>query len=200
MREDTFPRPVSDPEAKGLPGVADDDSHAWDEVESPRISDGPEPAGLPLDRDDMPLAVGHYGLTPEEARVGEPLDLKLRREEPDPALNAAGDEEERSDAVDRPASAETFDPDALGTDIDAVDENTELDDFPDDETAWPDPHSHISVYDTGPGRRSGTVGRLVEPDEGTGEDTEKDMIAYDAGAAGGGPTAEEAAVHEVPGR
>ncbi|UWZ40855.1 hypothetical protein Drose_18525 [Dactylosporangium roseum] len=47
-----------------------------------------------------------------------------------------------------------------------------------------------------PGGRGGATGRLVEPDEGT----EKDMIAYDAGSAGGVPTAEEAAVHEVPGR
>jgi hypothetical protein len=37
----------------------------------------------------------------------------------------------------------------------------------------------------------------VEPDEGVRGDDEKDAVAYDAGAAGGGPTAEEAAIHEV---
>jgi hypothetical protein len=41
------------------------------------------------------------------------------------------------------------------------------------------------------------VGRLVEPDEGLGADTEPDSVAYDAGAAGGGPSAEELAVHET---
>jgi hypothetical protein len=50
----------------------------------------------------------------------------------------------------------------------------------------------------GIGGRDGTVGRLVEPDQGIGEDTEKDAAAYDAGAAGGGATAEELALHEIP--
>src|SRR6185312_7791794 len=39
------------------------------------------------------------------------------------------------------------------------------------------------------------AGRLVEPDEGLESDTEKDMIAYDAGISGAGASAEEAAVH-----
>ena len=41
------------------------------------------------------------------------------------------------------------------------------------------------------------VGRLVEPDEGARTDQETDSIAYDAGAAGGGASAEELAVHET---
>ena len=41
------------------------------------------------------------------------------------------------------------------------------------------------------------VGRLVEPDEGYGYDAEPDSVAYDAGAAGGGASAEELAMHEV---
>ena len=47
MREDEFPHPVSDPEAEGLPGTADDDSSAWDDVDSGRIADGPDPGLLP---------------------------------------------------------------------------------------------------------------------------------------------------------
>jgi hypothetical protein len=43
----------------------------------------------------------------------------------------------------------------------------------------------------------GEVGRLVQPDEGGGTAYERDSIAYDAGTAGGGPGAEEAAMHEV---
>ena len=42
------------------------------------------------------------------------------------------------------------------------------------------------------------AGRLVEPDMGTGTDTEKDAVAYDAGLDGGQSSAEEAAVHIVP--
>ena len=41
-------------------------------------------------------------------------------------------------------------------------------------------------------------GRLVAPDEGTGEDTDQAPLAYDAGIDGGGASAEEAAMHVVP--
>ncbi|WP_433619200.1 DUF5709 domain-containing protein [Dactylosporangium sp. CA-139114] len=189
---DEFPRRVSDPEALGLPDVADDDSTAWDDVESPRIADGPDPGLLPLDRDDHPLAIDQYGTTPEEARAGEPLELKLDREVPDPALEVPG---ERADAGSSPSDAESFDAEAVRTDLDTVDDDTVLDAAP----IQPDRDSPVSMYDTGIGGE-GTVGRLVEPDEGIGPDLEKDAIAYDAGAAGGGPSAEETAMHELPER
>jgi len=41
------------------------------------------------------------------------------------------------------------------------------------------------------------AGRLVDPDQGSGEDTEKDMVGWDAGIDGAGASAEEAAVHIV---
>ncbi|MGY0489603.1 DUF5709 domain-containing protein [Streptomyces sp. WG-D5] len=41
------------------------------------------------------------------------------------------------------------------------------------------------------------AGRLIAPDEGAHEDAEKDMLAMDAGYAGGAASAEEAAVHVV---
>lgn len=41
------------------------------------------------------------------------------------------------------------------------------------------------------------MGRLVEPDEGSHTDQETDSVAYDAGSAGGGATAEELAIHET---
>ena len=192
MRDDNVPRPVSDPEAQGLPGVADDDSTAFDDVDSGRIADGPDPGMLPAERDDGPLAVDRYGTTPEEARVGESLDLKLGREVRDPALDATGD---RPDATPSPIEAESFDADAVGTDLDRVDEETALDLAP----VQPNRDSPVSMYDTGIGG-DGSVGRLVEPDEGTGTDVEKDAIARDVGAAGGGASAEEAALHELPER
>ncbi|NLE80452.1 MAG: hypothetical protein GX610_12865 [Rhodococcus sp.] len=40
-------------------------------------------------------------------------------------------------------------------------------------------------------------GRLVADDQGSGEDTEKDMVAEDIGIDGGAASAEEAAVHVV---
>ena len=41
------------------------------------------------------------------------------------------------------------------------------------------------------------AGRLVDPDEGYGEDTEKDLVGEDVGVDGAGASAEEAAVHVV---
>ena len=73
---DNFPEPVSDPEAEGLPDTADDDRTAYDDVDSPRIYDGPDPAALP---GDSPLAVDRYGVTPEEAEdvfFHEPLVVR----------------------------------------------------------------------------------------------------------------------------
>jgi hypothetical protein len=184
MRRDEYPHPVSDPEAEGLPSTADDDSTAFDEVESSRIADGADPAALPSDR---PVAVGHYGTTPDEGLQGESLDMKVAREEPDPALADPG---ERRDATRSPISAETFDAEPVDADTDRVDPDTSLE-LTDPVEAHTD--SPVSVYDTG----ERGIGRLVEPDEGAHEDTEPDLVARDEGAAGGGATAEELAMHEV---
>jgi len=42
------------------------------------------------------------------------------------------------------------------------------------------------------------AGRLVAPDEGLGEDTEKDLVGDDVGIDGAAASAEEAAVHVIP--
>lgn len=42
------------------------------------------------------------------------------------------------------------------------------------------------------------AGRLVDPDEGLGEDLEKDLVGDDVGIDGAAASAEEAAVHVVP--
>jgi hypothetical protein len=192
MREDEFPHPVSDPEAGGLPGTADDDSSAWDDVDSPRVADGPEPGILPLEREDGPLAADRYGNTPEEARVGESLERKLDREVPDPALQDAGP---RPDTVPSPIAVEEFDPEAADVDRDVVDRDTALED---QDPVDPNLGSPVSMYDTGVGGGGGTVGRLVAPDEGLTEDTERDAVATDVGASGGGASAEELAMHQLP--
>lgn len=41
-------------------------------------------------------------------------------------------------------------------------------------------------------------GQLVAPDEGSGQDAEKDLVAEDVGFDEGGRSAEEAAMHEIP--
>src|ERR1700730_12323859 len=59
--DEAYPRPLSDPESKGLPGTADDDSNAYDEVLTPRAADGVDPAPLPQDREDGPEGLEEYG-------------------------------------------------------------------------------------------------------------------------------------------
>jgi hypothetical protein len=72
--ERVFPRPA--------PEIIEDGIPATEEVPEELlltgdVSEGPMP---PLDR---PQAVTEWGTTPFEERVGEPLDIRLRREEPD---------------------------------------------------------------------------------------------------------------------
>lgn len=185
MRDDEYPKPVSDPEAEGLPDTADDDTSAGDDVRSGREADGPDPAPLPPDRDTSTVALDQYGTTAEEQAHGESLDYKLARERDDgsvddplagpvdPAVAAEADSEEA-------AAQAQFDADVLGP------------------GPASDPDSPVSVYDHGNlGAAVRPVGRLVEPDEGMQTDQERDSVAYDAGAAGGGASAEELAVNET---
>lgn len=56
-----------------------------------------------------------------------------------------------------------------------------------------DPYADDNDYGTADAR----AGRLVAPDEGFGEDSEKDEIASDVGIDGAGASAEEAAMHVI---
>lgn len=56
-----------------------------------------------------------------------------------------------------------------------------------------DPYADDNDY----GEADPRAGRLVAPDEGQGEDAEKDEVAEDIGIDGAGASAEEAAVHVV---
>jgi hypothetical protein len=181
MPDDDFPTPVSDPAAEGLPDTADDDSTAYDEVDSAREADGPDPAALPA---EVPLAMDRFGTTAEEQRVGQSLDSRLAQEEPDVPVEdplAAPGAGLADEAIDEQSAAQArFDADVL------------------DPGPQPNPDSPVSMYDRPlEGTAGRPVGRLVEPDQGYLSDTEADAIAMDAGAAGGGASAEELAIHET---
>jgi hypothetical protein len=117
---------------------------------------------------DSPAAVDRFGVTAEEQRAGESLDFKIGRETPERSAE--------------PSEAE------LAADVADPGPTSDVD-------------SPVSLYDRGDldlGPATGTpVGRLVEPDAGHGTDDEPDSVAYDAGAAGGGASAEELAIHET---
>ena len=182
--DDDYPTPLSDPESEGLPGTADDDSTARDEVLTGREADGVEPYALPADR---PVAVDHFGNTAQEQLAGESLDYKIAREQLDQLvqdrLAGSADPSLALEADSEQAAAQAqFDADVMN------------------EGPTSDPNSAVSVYDHGnlgdtPGA---AIGRLVEPDEGALRDEERDAVGYDAGVSGGGATAEELAVHETP--
>ena len=61
---------------------------------------------------------------------------------------------------------------------------------------WDRPVTGEDVNDGEVGDRR--AGRLVDPNGGIGEDTEKDLFGHDVGFDGAGASAEEAAVHIVP--
>ena len=178
MRDNDYPTEVSDPEASGLPDTADDDSSAYDEVDSPRWADGADPAAL---AGVGPGGANRFGDTAEEQRQGEGLERRLQQEEPD-----FGAEDDRK-AID-PLDETVDDSDQRKLDADVW-----------GKSPTSDPASAISMYDDGQldDDAPGTVGRLVEPDEGGLSDDEGDSVAYDAGSAGGGASAEELAIHET---
>ncbi|MEU8236841.1 DUF5709 domain-containing protein [Actinoplanes missouriensis] len=180
MRENDYPTEVSDPEASGLPDTADDDSTAYDEVNSTRWSDGPDPAAL---AGVGPGGSNRFGDTAEEQRQGESLDQRLRQEVPDVGAEREQIQRER---------------DPLDETVDSSEQRAfDRDVWEDGPTS--DPKSQVSLYDDGQldDEDPETVGRLVAPDEGSGWDEEPDSVAYDAGSAGGGASAEELAMHET---
>jgi hypothetical protein len=70
---------------------------------------------------------------------------------------------------------------------DTIDERLEQ------EEPEPDPYADTNDY----GEADPRAGRLVAPDEGLGEDREKDEVAEDVGIDAGAASAEEAAVHVI---
>lgn len=142
--------------------------------------------------DDRPSHRTDYGDTLAEMRQGESLDQRLTEDEPDLLEQELGDPVDqilgqRSDTEDDPNYEE--DPDArLATEAEAEDDPQLREELAEEggDTDVPAPEFE---------EQQPRAGRLVEPDEGLESDTEKDMIAYDAGISGAGASAEEAAVH-----
>ena len=138
--------------------------------------------------DDRPNHRTDFGNTLSEMREGESLDRRLSEDEPDVLERELGDP---VDQIDPPRGGlidtdETTD----GRAATAAD----LDD-PEADALVTEAGGDVEVPSDDLGEQEPRAGRLVEPDEGLESDTEKDMIAYDAGISGAGASAEEAAVH-----
>ncbi|WP_380166474.1 DUF5709 domain-containing protein [Jannaschia sp. R86511] len=115
---------------------------------------------------DRPVAAGQHGTTAEEQHDGSSLEDRLAAERPDVDGERPGDEVLPSE---QPLD------DALGEDVSS-----------EDLVATDEPDGEVGDL---------RAGRLVEPDEGVRDDTEKDMVADDVGIDGGAASAEEAAMH-----
>jgi hypothetical protein len=138
--------------------------------------------------DDRPSHRTDFGNTLSEMREGESLDQHLAEEEPDVLERELGDPVDQID----PPRGELIDTDETtdGRAATAADlEDPEADRLVEEE----DGDTEVPAADFD--EQEPRAGRLVEPDEGLESDTEKDMIAYDAGISGAGASAEEAAVH-----
>lgn len=142
--------------------------------------------------DDRPSRRTDYGNTLSEMRDGESLDRRLAEDEPDLL------ERELGDPVDQVLGPRGRDDDPNWEESDAARTTTaaELDD-PELERQVAEAGGDTDVPAAEFAEEDPRAGRLVEPDEGLESDTEKDMIAYDAGISGAGASAEEAAVHVV---
>ena len=116
-----------------------------------------------------------YGTTGEEEEAGEPLDLRLSQEEPDPALEEVEQAAEDED-VENPAGVE------INADLEG--EGELIDDL-----------SGELIDDEVGDDRSG---RLVAPDQGIGSDVDPQLSADDVGIDSAAASAEEAAMHVVP--
>ena len=94
-------------------------------------------------------------------------------------------EEEQGESLDQRLAQEEPDPN-LASDLEASVSDENVDSVDNNRIEDED----LSYGEIGDGR----AGRLVQPDEGLGEDLEKDLIGSDVGIDEGGASAEEAAV------
>jgi len=127
--------------------------------------------GYSVDDEDQPGNIDDLG----DPAVADELDRGYSPPEKYSAGQGYGNtpwEEEHRETIDQRIGQEVPDPDPYA--------DTGDDDFADD-------------GEVGDAR----AGRLVDVDEGLGEDTEKDLVGDDVGIDGGAASAEEAAVHIV---
>jgi hypothetical protein len=130
---------------------------------------------------ERPRELDAFGTTVAEQREGETLDQRIAQEEPDPNMEVDLVEGEPAVRADEAGDVEDDD---LADDLDPS------------AAEVPDELFDEGVLDDG---EVGDLraGRLVDPDEGLGEDTEKDLVARDVGIDAGAAGAEEAAMHIV---
>ncbi|WP_426560511.1 DUF5709 domain-containing protein [Angustibacter sp. McL0619] len=141
-----------------------------------------------VDDEDQPGAEDNL----DDRGLVDPLDEGYSPPEKPRGVNAFGttfEEARRGESLEQRMAQEEPDPNAAFDDP-LADEPGDRDD-PDAVDDWDD--GFAGDDEVGDQR----AGRLVDLDEGVREDSEKDMVGWDAGIDGAGASAEEAAVHIV---
>ncbi len=141
-----------------------------DQFDAEDTLDGPRRRRASLDEGysppERPLGVDRWGTTAWEQSQDETIDQRIQQEDARPRHRLR-----RSRTTSR--GLDDVEGDMVGgDDPDAI------------------PAERDFVGDIGE-----RAGRLVAPDQGFGEDTEKDLVAEDVGISGAGASAEEAAMH-----
>jgi len=131
--------------------------------------------------------------TPEESYEESEI---LDQQQPEDTLVDRGVEDVLDEGYSAPekwSAGESY-----GTTSDEQLEGETLDQRIEQEVPEADPYNDVptEVLDDGEVGHERS-GRLVDPDEGIGEDTEKDLVGDDVGIDAGAAGAEEAAVHTV---
>jgi hypothetical protein len=198
MIDDNDPWVASD----GLPEVADDDSYANADKDAARDPYSSRPSQLPPDREDGPLGLEEYGVSPDERERREPLSGRLAREEPDFSPDHLQPDPRLSQDLDQDVAVADLDgervfrprPDPAGR----IADDTRL--LAEDEPVEPRLESQVSMYDRPVSGISGDaeVGQLARRAGGGYRSRERDEIAHNEGPSLGGTGNEERAVHEMP--
>jgi hypothetical protein len=139
-----------------------------------------------VDDEDQPGAEGSAtGAPPDPQRdAQDDLDAGYSPPEKYSAAQGYGNtpwEEEHRETIDQRLRQEIPEPDPYDEARPGAGDATENDEYLDDG----------EVGDV-------RAGRLVSPDQGAGDDTEKDLVGQDVGIDGAAASAEEAAMHVVP--
>lgn len=123
--------------------------------------------------------------TPDTFNDDDDLDQDAIFDDPDETLDSGY------------SPPESYRGEGFGTTADEALQGESLDERLRQEEPDPDPYApEVEVLDDGEVGRE-RAGRLVDPDGGLGEDTEKDLVGEDVGIDGAAASAEEAAVHVV---
>ena len=129
-------------------------------------------------------------MTPEDLpEASESLDQL----QPEDTLEDRGVDDILDEGISPP---EAYRGEGFGTTADEALEGESFDQRLAQENPEPDPYEEPGEEVGGEVGRE-RAGRLVDPDEGLGEDVEADLVGDDVGIDGAGASAEEAAVHVV---